>query len=204
MYANFIGCLLPKVQAIAFGAKMYFTGKPCKHGHFSPRRVSDGHCKQCKFIYHEENKEAIFKRIAEWRKTNPVARAAHLKYLKDYAKENKEVLTQKRKEYVEKNRQAIRDRNNARNAKKRGNGGSFKIHHIRKMRIEQKGKCVYCENAITGKGNCHIDHILPVSLGGSSEISNIQLLCPTCNMRKSSKHPDDWHEEIGWVAPQER
>lgn len=33
----------------------------------------------------------------------------------------------------------------------------------------------------------HIDHIIPVSLGGPSKKSNLQFLCQRCNLKKSSK-----------------
>ena len=33
----------------------------------------------------------------------------------------------------------------------------------------------------------HIDHVIPVSLGGPSERHNLQFLCVTCNLKKSNK-----------------
>ena len=41
----------------------------------------------------------------------------------------------------------------------------------------------------------HLDHIVPVASGGTSEDSNLQLLCPTCNMRKGAKDYEEWLEE---------
>ena len=46
-----------------------------------------------------------------------------------------------------------------------------------------KFSCVFCE----GKENLSIDHIHPVSKGGSDEFKNLQVLCRSCNSRKSNK-----------------
>lgn len=32
----------------------------------------------------------------------------------------------------------------------------------------------------------HIDHIFPLALGGSNDLVNLQLLCETCNLKKSA------------------
>ena len=40
--------IINKKDAKAAGLDSYFTGKPCKHGHISIRRVSNGHCVECK------------------------------------------------------------------------------------------------------------------------------------------------------------
>lgn len=42
-----------KQEAKLLGKSTYYTGKPCKRGHLSPRRVSNNLCIQCaKEIYH--------------------------------------------------------------------------------------------------------------------------------------------------------
>ena len=36
---------------------------------------------------------------------------------------------------------------------------------------------------------CHVDHILPLSRGGSNHISNLRLLCPVCHaLREDATH----------------
>jgi hypothetical protein len=70
---------------------------------------------------------------------------------------------------------------------------SFKIEPIStKKRHEvysrDKYKCRFCGNspAIDSKSKLTIDHIHPVSMGGSSHINNLQTLCNLCNSRKNN------------------
>lgn len=47
-------------------------------------------------------------------------------------------------------------------------------------------KCVEC-GATKDETTLHIDHIQPVSHGGSDELDNLQTLCQDCNLAKSNR-----------------
>lgn len=46
--------------------------------------------------------------------------------------------------------------------------------------------CVECGATKKDGATLHIDHIIPVSKGGSDELSNLQTLCSDCNLNKSN------------------
>ena len=51
----------------------------------------------------------------------------------------------------------------------------------------QMGRCFYCGCELGN--NYHVDHYMPLSLGGSNSADNIRIACPSCNLRKGGKHP---------------
>jgi len=84
-----------------------------------------------------------------------------------------------------------------RQTRKTAAGGRFTVVDIERIAIRQGFRCVYCKCSI--KRKYHIDHIRPVSLGGSSDPSNLQLLCPPCNLRKYNLAPEKFAQKIGFL-----
>lgn len=71
-------------------------------------------------------------------------------------------------------------------AKRNGNGGSFTVAEWETLKAQYDWTCPHCgryEPII----KLTIDHIIPVSRGGSSNIENIQPLCQSCNSKKKDK-----------------
>lgn len=52
------------------------------------------------------------------------------------------------------------------------------------MLCRQDARCAYCRTLLP-KGY-HIDHKMPVSRGGTNDLSNLHLTCPRCNMVKGA------------------
>jgi 5-methylcytosine-specific restriction endonuclease McrA len=83
-----------------------------------------------------------------------------------------------------------------RRSRKAASGGFFNVHEVRQLYARQRGKCAVCKEP-RALNDMHRDHIVPLVLGGDSWIQNIQLLCPTCNLSKSGKHPIQFMQSKG-------
>jgi ribosomal protein S27AE len=57
------------------------------------------------------------------------------------------------------------------------------IQELYKM---QEGYCAYCSTDIS-KVEYHVEHIIPISFGGSNKINNLALSCPRCNLIAGAK-----------------
>lgn len=49
-------------------------------------------------------------------------------------------------------------------------------------------KCKLCGTTAANGAVLHVDHIIPVSKGGKTEMSNLRTLCDLCNLGKSDKY----------------
>lgn len=194
-------------DAKAKGLKRYYTGKPCKHGHLAERFVSSCRCMDCTYAQTAEwlagNKELAGQLQKKWRDENPQysrewarnnpdsIRAAKQKWYASKPERAIQIAVDWQKRNPEKRRASIRNRQ----ARKRQAEGSHTAGEITAMLERQKWKCVACGVSIKEKR--HIDHIIPLILGGTNYISNLQGLCPRCNQSKNGKHPDVWARERG-------
>lgn len=58
------------------------------------------------------------------------------------------------------------------------------------------GKCCRCGKELE-TWEMTIDHILPISRGGTSDIDNLQLMCKSCNSKKGTRiyhNPQSYHQ----------
>jgi len=58
----------------------------------------------------------------------------------------------------------------------------------RQVRAEAVGRCQYClmHESLQG-ATFHIEHIVPQCKGGRSDMTNLVLTCPGCNLHKGSR-----------------
>jgi 5-methylcytosine-specific restriction endonuclease McrA len=68
----------------------------------------------------------------------------------------------------------------------------FSVRELSDFVRQQDGRCANRECAADLSLGYHIDHVTPLSRGGSNDLGNLQLLCPSCNLRKGSKTMAEW------------
>jgi hypothetical protein len=56
-------------------------------------------------------------------------------------------------------------------------------------------RCVFCGRGVNDGVKLHVDHIIPVSKGGTSHADNLQTLCEECNLGKSNRHSRSNYED---------
>ncbi|TAL39171.1 MAG: HNH endonuclease [Spirochaetes bacterium] len=81
-------------------------------------------------------------------------------------------------------------------------GGGHEKHRARELRQSAwwrkktaAGKCHYC-GTIVGHAGLTMDHIIPLSRGGTSERFNIVPACKDCNNKKSYLLPAEWDDYL--------
>ncbi|WP_149115444.1 HNH endonuclease [Limnoglobus roseus] len=82
-----------------------------------------------------------------------------------------------------------------RRARKKNATGTHTAEQIADLLWKQRNKCFNCLRKLDGK--YHADHVAPLARGGTNDIGNIQILCPSCNCRKHAKDPIRWAQEQG-------
>jgi 5-methylcytosine-specific restriction endonuclease McrA len=115
-------------------------------------------------------------------------------YTLNWRKSNMARFKSTRIEYVKNNSELIRAYSSNRRALKKASG-SHTAQDIRALLEKQKFLCVGC--SVSVKSKYHVDHKKPLSRGGSNRAFNLQILCPSCNLRKRDKDFTVWAREVG-------
>lgn len=134
-----------------------------------------------------QRKPLELKRKAHRRRTRRWARKTSAeRYAKMKADPQKWADTLRRaREWAARNKGHKNAMTRNRRARLRGAEGTHTWRDVAGLLVAQAGVCAMCPEEIIL--NFHVDHIVPVSKGGRNDVSNLQLLCPPCNMSKSDK-----------------
>lgn len=53
--------------------------------------------------------------------------------------------------------------------------------------VRQGALCPLCKTRLPeDAADIHVDHVVPVARGGTSDLENLQAVCAACNMRKGA------------------
>jgi len=85
----------------------------------------------------------------------------------------------------------------ARRSRKSQAGGLFTQAEWKQLCIMYDYRCLACGKQFSFD-KLTVDHVIPISLGGSSNIDNLQPLCKPCNSSKGTKTIDYRTKDIWW------
>lgn len=187
--------VISRKDAKDIGLVRYFTGKPCPKGHIAERFVSYGQCFDCttksRDAWYYNNIEKAKEKNKLWHINNRTKkRAINAKYRANNPEKVKQAIEAHRLAFPEK---YIEYRANRRARKRNAPGNGIPASAILEIAARQKGKCVYCGS----KSLLTLDHIQPLFLGGSHDVSNAQMVCKSCNSSKGAKDPIEFANSKG-------
>lgn len=164
-------------------------------------------CKHCVNLYraankqkikenYEINKEKYSSTRRDTYNSNKELRDSTNKVNKEWYAQHKDIVAaQNRCRYLA-NPEVFKHRAKLRRIRNKNAEGSYTQQDIYSLLISQDRMCVYCSSDI--QSSRHDDHIMPLILGGTNWPNNIQILCPTCNLRKQAQLPSVYEQEIGF------
>lgn len=118
--------------------------------------------------YVKDNRERASEVAAEWRKRNP------------------EKVKEAMRQWRERNPgRYLEDRNRRRARKLAAEHEPYTVGDINDMWHKQGGSCYYCGMPVFA--HYHVDHLTPLSRGGTDKLENLCVACPFCNVSKKDK-----------------
>ena len=167
--------------------------KLCKRCNCETEKYADGRCKPCTQERNAQwslaNKDSTNARSRIWNAANAEKKRANnaLYRLKNQAAINlRRKLKRKLDPNIEKVKAAVR------RGRKLTAPGKLSKGIVDSLLVKQNGCCACCGAFLLGK--YHLDHILPLSLGGANSDDNVQLLLPKCNLQKYNSTPEKFLE----------
>ena len=101
--------------------------------------------------------------------------------------ENARSHSEMNRKWRRENHDRILARNRDRRALLKGAGGRATPEQIEARMAFYGHRCVYCGGPFE-----HIDHVKPISRGGTNWPANLRPSCKPCNLSKHARTPDEW------------
>lgn len=208
---NIAGCWLPATAEYFRSRKSAKDGlrnwcRVCLSAYESDyRKEHEEKNREYMHTYYLEHKEQLFERNKRWIEEHPEqVREYKRKYQRnnpfkkrEYYLANREKVLTKTRAYAKAHPDPARKR--ARKYKRLGIVNSIEGHYTKRDVIaqaaRQRGKCFWCDCKLDA--DYHVDHVIPISRGGTNYPSNLVVACPFCNLSKGNKLPHEWQGSNG-------
>jgi 5-methylcytosine-specific restriction endonuclease McrA len=200
-----------RCDAIAAGATRYFTGMPCTRGHVAERLVGNATCVACDLARKvgdpavRERQKAYYGRTRteriEWQTAYNAGHREEIQAKqKAYRAANRDRLNAQTAAWAKANPKKRRAKEKAREGRERGATGTFTAADIEAIGKAQRWRCASpaCRRSI--RKGYHVDHVMPLALGGSNQPRNLALMCAPCNQAKHAHHPIEWAQSLGLLV----
>lgn len=125
----------------------------------------------------EANRELYNEKARQRYQSNPEMRQRQAETHKKWAQENRDRVLLKNRNYF---------------ARRAGAAGSHTVEEVWQMYEDQGGVCAYCEGELNGK--YIVEHMTPLSRGGSNDWSNLAISCLPCNSSKKALTVEEFVE----------
>ena len=119
---------------------------------------------------------------------------ARREYQRAWYAKNKDKHSERIRRHRAKNHAKVREAERQKENARRGAIGKLSKGIESDLFRSQSGLCVCCDRPLGS--NYHLDHIMPLALGGTNTDDNVQLLRAECNLRKGAMHPDEWRKNL--------
>jgi 5-methylcytosine-specific restriction endonuclease McrA len=172
------------------------------------RSCYDRHCderKQYHIAWRSANPEKVLRYGREWREKNPErAKEASRRYESQnrdkrnaktrasYARHRDARLAYTRQYWKDRPEEACRHAA-LRRGRKRNAEGFYRSSHADAILDMQHGHCAYCDET----ERLHLDHVIPLTRGGSNYPWNLQWLCAHHNISKGNKTDAEYRAHMG-------
>lgn len=167
-------------------------------------------CKSCDRQHAKNNYHKYKDKKREYKKEYRLKNAELLKKKKDeyyinnlvlcrqnsriWRENNKDKKAEIDRNWAKRNPDKLRINSENRRAREINAEGVFSLFDIKILSILQQNLCYYC--FINLNNGYHVEHMIPLSRGGSNWPENLALSCATCNRRKHTKTAEEFIEQL--------
>lgn len=165
--------------------RLYCAGHSEERAEYNRRRHAEH--PEYRRKYNAEHAEERAEYNRKYRAEHPAELA---EYKRKYRAEHPEEEAERDRKYHAEDPEEYAANSRNRRAREANATGTHSAADVRAQYERQRGICFWCPVKVGD--TYHVDHVVPLILGGSNGPENLVIACPTCNHKKHAKHPMDF------------